>query len=239
MGIQGFHDDPAIAGARIWRRSRWGAVGSAFALALFLPLVLGAAALGLYLLFQGSVGTGVAAVLLVCAGVVGALIQLLWRNMRGKMGAAITLTDVGMQLELRAGRSATHRTEAVREFIAYKDMAAIEMRIEAYPSQGMATMQRCVRLTRRNGPAVFLYEERGLGLFENGNMLPITTEIAERAGIPVNDLGVVEGGGGLFAAWFLTVPDWSAAAVSPERAEWLFRRVNLTNRLASVVAYET
>ena len=199
--------------------------------------MLGETALGLVLLFQGSVGDGVAIVVLLCAAVIGSLIPLLWRDMRGKMGASIILTNAGMRLDLGAGRSATNRTSPVHELIAYTDMEAIEMRIEAYPAQRMAKMNRTFRLTRRNGPAVFLFEERGLGMFEDGIMAPLTREIAERAQISLKELGIVEGGGGLFAAWFVRVPDWTAPAVTAARAQALWNLANRTNMIASILPY--
>ena len=228
---QAFRDDPSQPGVRVWRRSPWGAVGNAIALFFVAPLALGGLALGVYLLGSGAIGIAVA--LLLGAAVIGALTGLLWRDMRGKRAASIALTPQGMLLDLRAGRSATNITTAIRELIPYTDVRTIEMRLEAYPSQGMAKMQRTFRLTRHAGRPVFLFEERGLGLFDE-SMTPLAEEMALRADIRITDLGMVEGKGGLLSAWFITVPDWSAPAVTPARAEMLWRRVDRTNFMAGV-----
>lgn len=100
----------------------------------------------------------------------------------------------------------------------YADVVAVETRLEAYPSQGMAIMQRAYQLTRRSGAAIFLFEER---------------EIARRAGAPLKDLGVVLGGGGIMGAWFVRVPDWSTPSVSPGEQGALLRRSRLTGVFAA------
>lgn len=228
---QAFRDDPLQPGVRVWRRSPWGAVGNGIALMFIAPLALGEAAVGVCLLASGTIGVGVA--LLLGAAVIGVLTRLLWRDMLGKRTASIALTPRGMQVDLRAGRSATNDTTAIHELIPYPDVCAIEMRLEAYPSMGMAKMQRTFRLTRHSGRPVFLFEERGLGLFDE-SMTSLAEEMALRADVGITDLGMVEGKGGFLSAWFITVPDWSAPAVTTARAEMLWRRVNRTNFMASV-----
>ena len=58
-----------------------------------------------------------------------------------------------------------------------------------------------------------------------------------RASIPVADRGMVEGGGGILAVWFIAVPDWSTPSVSVDRQRELWGRVDRTNRLAGVCVY--
>ena len=76
----------------------------------------------------------------------------------------------------------------MHELIPYADLRALETRLEAYPSAGMATMVRTFRITRRSGPPVFLFEERGPGMFDDSIMQPLADEIMARASIPVSDL---------------------------------------------------
>jgi hypothetical protein len=228
---QTFRDDQSQPDSRVWRRSPWGAVGNGVAIAFFIAIALGEAAAGVYVLGSGEIS--IAIVLLLGAAVIGALAQLLWRDMLGKRTASIALTTHGMQLDLRAGRSLTNHTAAIHELIPYSDVQAIEMRLEAFPTIGMAKMQRAFRLTRRNGQPIFLFEERGLGMFHE-SMTPLAEEMAQRAAVAITDLGMVEGNGGVLAAWFVTVPEWSAPAVTSERAQWLWRRVSRTNAMASV-----
>ena len=238
MLTQTFRHDPTAPGVRVWRRSRWGALGNALAIAFFVPLALSEAVLGIYMLATGVVmGVGVALFLWLCAAGIGALTRLVWRDMQGKRSGAIALTSTGIRLDLCAGRSSTNTTDAVHELIPYADLRALETRLEAYPSAGMAKMVRTFRLTRRSGPPVFLFEERGLGMFDDGIMQPLADEIMARASIPVSDFGMVEGGGGILAAWFLTVPDWSTPSVSVDRQRELWGRVDRTNRLARPRVY--
>ena len=226
-----FRDDPLQPGVRVWRRSPWGAVGNGIALMFIAPLVLGEVAVGVYVLGSGAIGIGIC--VLLSAAAIGAMVRLLWRDMLGKRTASIALTPRGMQVDLPAGRSATNDTTAIHELIPYSDVCAIEMRLEAYPSMGMAKMQRTFRLTRHSGRPVFLFEERGLGLFDE-SMTSLAEEMALRADVGITDLGMVEGKGGFLSAWLITVPDWSAPAVTTARAEMLWRRVNRTNFMASV-----
>ena len=139
MLTQTFRHDPTAPGVRVWRRSRWGALGNALAIAFFVPLALSEAVLGIYMLATGVVmGVGVALFLWLCAA---------------------------------------------------------------------------------------------------GIMQPLADEIMARASIPVSDFGMVEGGGGILAAWFLTVPDWSTPSVSVDRQRELWGRVDRTNRLARPRVY--
>ena len=237
MLAQTFHDDPSVAGVRIWRRSIRGAIGNVVALLLFVPLVLGMAALGMYLLVSGTAGAAVGVVICLSAVVIGALTVLVWRDAGGKLSASIALTASGIRLDLRAGRSATNTTTAIHELVPYQDAIAVETRFEAYLSLGLAKMLRTFRLTRRNGPPIFLFEERGHGFFDDGVMQPLADEIAQRANVPLTELGMVEGGGGILAAWFISVPDWATPSVSPERQAELWAKVGRTNRLAAMGVY--
>ena len=192
-----FRDDPLQPGVRVWRRSPWGAVGNGIALMFIAPLVLGEVAVGVYVLGNGAIGIGIG--VLLSAAAIGAMVRLLWRDMLGKRTASIALTPRGMEVDLPAGRSATNDTTAIHELIPYSDVCAIEMRLEAYPSMGMAKMQRTFRLTRHSGRPVFLFEERGLGIFDV-SVTPLAEEMALRAVVGITDLGMVEGKGGLVSA---------------------------------------
>ena len=94
-----------------------------------------------------------------------ALTLYVWRDMRGKMGGAITLDESGIRLKLSRGRSLVHNPPACHETVPYEDVASVETRLEVYPSQGMSITQRVYRLTRRSKPAIFLFEDRALETF--------------------------------------------------------------------------
>ncbi len=230
-----FRDQPGTAGARYWRRSRWGAVGSGITLFLIGVLTLAAVIFGVALLvspdnkLRGGDLVIAALGLLVFIGVMGALARLVWRDMRGKMAMSITLTDAGLTLRLPPGRSLIHDPPRVAETIAWGDVRAVETRLEMYGAQGMAMMNRVYRLTRRHGEPLFLFEERGLeSNLQTASMRAIAEEIASRAGSNVRELGTFEGRGGFLGAWFSAPPGWSAAAVSRTRREVLRRRMAFT-----------
>ncbi len=239
-----FRDQPGTGGARYWRRSRWGAVGSGITFFLSGVLTLAAVVFGVSLLIspdstlRGGELVVAALGLLVFIGVMGALARLVWRDMRGKMAMSITLTDAGLTLRLPPGRSLIHDPPRVAETIAWSDVRAVETRLEMYGAQGMAMMNRVYRLRRREGEPVFLFEERGLeSNLQTASMRAIAEEIASRAGSTVRELGTFEGRGGFLGAWFSAPPDWSAAPVSRTRREVLRKRMAFTaTTLGLVVA---
>jgi hypothetical protein len=226
----GFHDDPAAPGRRVWRSQTGPVLLSGAATALLGIATVGLAALALIIARQAHpVTLVVVPVVLVMA----ALTLYCWRDMRGKLRGAIVLDGTGVRLDLPGGRSLVHRPPPCHETVAYADIASVETRLEAYPAQAMSMTQRAYRLRRRNQPPIFLFEERALGTFlEAGTLQPLAREIANRAGAPLNDLGMVRGAGGILGAWFVRVPDWSAPPVPPDQQAALLRRSRLTGVLA-------
>ena len=63
-------------------------------------------------------------------------------------------------------------------------------------------------------------------MFDHGIMQPLADEIAQRSNVPITERGMVEGGRGLFAAWFNTVSDETARSVSPERRDARWAKVD-------------
>jgi hypothetical protein len=241
---QQFIDEPSTPGSRIWRRSPSGAVGSAFVCLLFALLLIGILA-GMVMIATGPTTPGdvatVLSILLMFVAlmfVIGALLWLVARDMLGKRSASIRLNGHDISLNLRAHRSLANPTAACRETIAYTDIVAIETRQEAYAAQGASTVQRTFRLTRRSGPAVFLFEQRGLrSNIENARMDGVAAEIAERAQVPLTDLGMVQGDGGILAAWRVKAPAWSATSLSAadEARQWSrVHRVAVVSSIATI-----
>jgi hypothetical protein len=110
---------------------------------------------------------------------------------------------------------------------------AIEARYEAYRSLGMVSMQRAYVLSRRGGERIFLFEERAQATgLATSLFATIANEIAERSRVPLRELGMVEGKGGLLAAWGTRAANWSAPPLPPERAEALWQQAAATGRLA-------
>jgi hypothetical protein len=227
-----FRSDPTEPGRRVWRSPAAPALLSGLGVAILGIMTLTVVALAL--VFGGQPGgRTLMLVVLPTALVMAALTLYVWRDMRGKLRGAIVLDEAGVRLDLPGGRSLVHNPPACHETVPYADVAAVETRLETYPAQAMAMTQRAYRLTRRGGPAIFLFEERALGTFlAAGTLRPLAEEIARRSGAPLNDLGMVRGGGGLLGAWFVRVPDWSAPPVAPAQQAALLRRSRLTGVLA-------
>ena len=126
----------------------------------------------------------------------GALTGYVGRDLRGVWGLHVVLGGDSLELDLPAGRSLIHRPPAQRLIVPYADIAAIETRLEAYSTLGMETVQRAYALRRKGGDIVFLFEDRALATgFESADFQQLAADIASRAGVPLHDLGMVEGKG--------------------------------------------
>jgi hypothetical protein len=180
---------------------------------------------------HSTLGFFVAAVGCFCAG----LAHYVWRDFRGKWGLRVELDREAVTLDLPAGRSLIHRVPAQRLTIPYDDIAAVETRLEAYRSFGMANMQRAYALRRRSGEWIFLFEDRALATqYETSFFADIAGKLAARAGVAVRDLGMVEGRGGFLAVWGMHAQDWAAPSLPADRQARLWRGVVITGQLAAV-----
>ena len=223
--------DPANARPAIFRTP-----AQARYLSLIGTLILGgvsASLLGVAVLFlfeQASwTGWIVAAVASFVAGLTGYVL----RDLRGKWGLRVELLPDRMVLDLPAGRSLIHRPVAQHLTIPYTDVDAVETRLEAYPSLGMEMMQRAYVLSGKQGDRIFLFEDRALGSpLENPTYSKIAVAITERARVPLRDLGMVEGRGGLLAAWGTSAPDWAAPSLPLAQQLRIWRHVATTGTLA-------
>jgi hypothetical protein len=168
-----------------------------------------------------------------CAGFVGALTGYVWRDFNGKWGLQVVLDTDAVKLDLPAGRSLIHRPPAQHLTILYADIEAIEARFEAYSTLGMEMMQRAYVLHRKSGELIFLFEERALATrMETSMFADLVADLAARVGIPLRELGTVEGNGGLLGVWGTHAPDWAAPALPRERTIRLWRHAASTGSLA-------
>jgi hypothetical protein len=158
------------------------------------------------------------------------------RDLRGKWGLRVALDSQSLVLDLPAGRSLIHRPPALHTTIAYADIEAIETRLEAFGTLGMEMMQRAYVLRRKGGELIFLFEDRALATpFETPVFPKLAADIAARAGVPLRDLGMVEGGGGFLAVWGASAPDWAAPSLPLARQMRIWRHVAITGTLAVAV----
>jgi hypothetical protein len=203
---------------------------------LFAVVMLGAAsafmtALAVFLLVRRQWVIG-ALVVAPAACLIAGLTGYVMRDLRGKWGLRVTLQDRSLMLELPAGRSLIHHPPAQHCDIPYADIEAIESRLEAYGSLGMKMMQRAYVLRRRNGQLIFLFEDRAIATpYASGSLAPLAAAIAARAGVPLRELGMVEGRGGFLGVWGAHAADWAAPALSRERQNRIWRGVAITGAL--------
>jgi hypothetical protein len=90
-------------------------------------------------------------------------------------------------------------------------------------------------LRRRSGDWVFLFEDRALAtVYQTSFFTDIAGKLAARAGVPVRDLGIVEGRGGLLVVWRAHAQDWAAPSLTADRQARLWRKVTITGQLAAL-----
>jgi hypothetical protein len=172
-------------------------------------------------------------VVAICAAIVVVLTRYVARDLQGKWGLRVVLGDESVELSLPKNRSLIHATPPQQVTVPYSDIAAIETRLEAYPTFGMVAMQQPYVLRRKNGDAIFLFEERAVG---TGLQRPyfgrLIDEIAARAGVEIRDLGMSEGRGGVLGVAHTEAPDWAAPALPASRQARLMRKAANTGALA-------
>jgi hypothetical protein len=167
---------------------------------------------------------------------VAGLTGYVYRDLAGKWGLRVALGNDSVTLDLPSGRSLIHRPSAQHVTIPYGDIAAIETRLEAYRSLGMAMMQRAYMLRLRNGDMIFLFEDRALATSFNSSIsAEMAAAIPARARIPVEDLGMIEGQRGVLGVWRTHPADWAAPALPLARQLWLWRHSAATGTLALAV----
>lgn len=177
-------------------------------------------------------GFFILAVACFCAG----LSAYVWRDFKGKRGLRVVFDHDTVTLDLPATRSLIHRLPTQRVTIPYNEIMAVETRLEAYRSLGMAQMQRAYSLRRKRGDLVFLFEDRALATsLETSLFGGIATALAARAGVPLRDLGMVEGGGGFLAVWGTRAPDWAAPSLALDRQSRLSRHAAATGAVGAAI----
>ncbi len=201
---------------------------------IFLAIITGIMIVFAVLAFETQWALGL--FLMACAGFIGALTGYVWRDLRGKLGLRVVLDTHAVTLDLPAGRSLIHRPPAQHLTIAYADIEAVDARFEAYGSLGMEMMQRAYALHRKSGEVIFLFEERALATAMASSMFAdVVADLVARAGVPLRELGTVEGKGGLLGVWGTHAPDWAAPALPRLRAMRLWRHAASTGSLAILI----
>jgi hypothetical protein len=157
------------------------------------------------------------------------------RDLQAKLGLRITHLPDRMVLDLPGGRSLIHRPRAQHLTVRYADAEAVESRLEAYSSLG-TTVQRAYVLVLRTGERIFLFEDRALATsFRSALAADIAAAIVARAGVPLRDLGMVEGYGGFLAVWGAHAPDWAAPSLPLAQQLRIWRHAATTGGMVFVV----
>jgi hypothetical protein len=173
---------------------------------------------------------------LALAAFMAALTDYVVKDFRGKWGLRVALEPDTLVLDLPVGRSLIHHPPAQHLKIPYGEIEAIESRLEAYGTLGMALLQRAYVLHRKNGQLIFLFEDRAIDTqFGSAMFTKLAADIAARAGAPLRDLGMAEGRGGFLAVWGTHAPDWAAPPLPVARQIRMRRRAAITGTLAIVV----
>jgi hypothetical protein len=223
-----------IEGDTVLHRPTAGWAGGYVAALVLASTGLFLAALVLALLFAGHLGPGL--ILMVLPVWMLGLTGSVWRDCQAKRLWRVRIAPGELVLDLPAGRSLMAHESRVRLALDVKDVAAVETRLEAFRSFGMANMQRNYGLRLTNGELIVLGEDRALatGMAEL-TMGQMVDTLIQKTGLPLVDLGMVEGQGGLLGLMFTSVPNWETGSVSVDRLRALWQKAAMTGGLAGVV----
>ena len=221
-------------GKTVLRRSAAGWIGGLVATLLLGALGTGAAVLAVALLFGGIWTIG--AVILFLSIWLLLLADYVWRDCQARRKWRVEIEPGELQLDLPAGRSLMETGRRVKCLLEVSDIAAVETRLEAFRSFGMANMQRNYGLRLRSGDLIVLGEDRALasGLMDEA-MGGFVETIRLKTGLPLRDLGMVEGKGGFLGVLFTSVPRWDAPSLQAARQAALWRRAAITGWMAGAI----
>ncbi len=227
---------PSAYTETVIRRPRGEWLGGIFGAALIGVLGLAMLTFGILLLIGGA--PGIALLLAVISAVMLTLFHHVLTDALAKR--AWQIARVGsetLELRLPRHRSLTHSLKPVHRRLEFNDIAAIETRLEAFRSFGMANMQRSFALRLTTGELIILGEDRALGTgMATSFMADAVDTVASFGGLEQRDLGTVQGQGGVLSVLLTSVPPWDAPAVDAERQAALWTRARWTGRLALYVS---
>jgi hypothetical protein len=176
-----------------------------------------------------------------CAAVavfIAALTGYVLRDLLGRWGLRVELLADRAVLDLPSGRSLIHRPPAQHLTIPYSDIDAVETRFEAFPSLGMQSVQQPFALSLKDGRKIFLFEDRALATpFSTPMYRPMAEALIDHAHVPLRDLGMVEGSGGILSVWGASSPDWAAPSLPREQQMRIWRHAASTGSLALAIIF--
>jgi hypothetical protein len=209
--------------------ARWVA---SYVLSGFIALA-GLVILGLAIPAAQGMGLGTAAMIAAFGMLILSTAAYTFRDGRAKRLHRMRATPQGLELHLPAARSLTHHLAALTRTVAWSEVAAIETRLEAYSSLGMANMQRAYGLKLRDGEVIVLGEDRALGSgIATGWLGTFVAQVAEHYPVQILDRGMAEGHGGFLSVLFTAPPPWSAENLDQAVQAKLWKRAGRTGMLA-------
>jgi hypothetical protein len=234
----GFKPDPKIPGRQIWKLSGARSIAS-FACGILTGLLtVGMLSAAVFLgVARRSFSDGALLFLMMgpTTAFMGLLTHYVLRDARGKRGMWIAIEGDSLSLHLPAGRSLIHRPPACHDAVKLTSIEAIETRLEGYPAQGVAMLQRPYLLKCRDRAPIFLFEDRALTSWvQTSDYEPVATAIAQASGTMLKELPMAQGRGGILGVWFTRAPDWSAAPMSLAAQQKLIHRVMLTSAIVAI-----
>ncbi|CAN5256833.1 hypothetical protein BH11PSE2_BH11PSE2_18970 [soil metagenome] len=207
------------------RRTPWERFLTAFgAFILLFPTVfiLGAAVIS----FGSSIGLG-----LFMAALGLFMIFLCWVCCREVVARWTTRVRIeGDQVSLNLPAS-TGRPKVLTT-LALSQIAAVDTREEVFKSLGMANLQRGFALELRDGSRLVLGADRPMGEHFYGDL---ALAIADRANVPIKEMGMYDGKAGLMQMAGSSAPEWTAKPLAPEQVAKRRKSVQLTWTILSVV----
>lgn len=159
-----------------------------------------------------------------------------WRDFQARRKWRVEIEPGELQLDLPAGRSLMEAGRRVKCFLEISDIVAIETRLEAYRSFGMINIQRNYGLRLKSGHLIILGEDRALASdLRDETMGGYVETIRLKTGLPLRDLGMVEGKGGILGAIFTSIAPWDAPGLPIARQAALWRRAAMTGWAAGAI----
>ena len=205
---------------------------SAFGVIMLTGMALAMAWLTAWVL---STDIGLGLFMLGCTAAIGWLVAYVWRDAATKWGMHVAFDAARALFHLPAARGLTRHLPNFSATVEYAAMAAVETRLEAYRSMGMAAMQRAYALRLKSGELIFLGEDRGLGSsVAQVGVGVLAAELARRAAIGITDLGMAEGKGGVLMVAGAAAPGWDSPTLPGAAQARLWRSVIWTGALPVV-----
>lgn len=225
---------PSVDGKTVLRRGTADWLGGFIATVLIGTLALGFSIVTAVLMFNGNFSIGF--VILALSVWMLILSKYVWRDCQAKRNWSIEIEPGEILLDLPAGRSLMATFQRERRLLEVSEVMAIETRLEAYRSFGLANMQRSYGLRLKSGKLIVLGEDRALATrLADETVGQMVDVLVLKTGLPLQDTGMIEGKGGILGVLFTSVPRWDSPSLPAARQRALWQRAGITGGLAGIV----